>query len=202
MRSLVFLVASFCACGGGLESKIEAAEREDAVQRARTERLRAESAALIADFQRVSASFEDAERRFLTAAQTFAQASADYALAADAFRAAERNWRLVTTALIVAASYDLAAGKVCGGIESTQQYRRRMGIVGDQSVCVDHSFAHALGGVNHAWNYEVIDCRLNASYSDGFWRKLFDMPVSVLRGLAVSGVARLACGSSPSAWSR
>ena len=129
------------------------------------------------------------------------RAASDSATAQSAYEDAARNWRWMAYVVMVAATWDMA-GEVCAGVESTQQYRKRMGLVGDRATCVDHGLAHALGGVNHEWNYAPIDCGLNSSYGASFWGKLGDMPVEVLRGLAATALARLRCGSAASAWRR
>jgi hypothetical protein len=204
-RRLVWIFVVFLSsCGGvdaGVHRELRAAEATEAAQRSQTQRLVAEAELLIGDYEQVSRELENAANRWRSAAAYAERASHDYAAAETAFNQAARNYQIMTYILLAAASYDIAA-EVCAGVESTQQYRRRLGLVGERSVCVDHVFAHALGGINHRWNYAPIDCRLNSSYGASFAPKIADMPIELMRGLAVSAIARLRCGGSAAAWSR
>ena len=192
------------SCGGenaSVRRELEAAEATETAQRAQTRALTADAELLIGDYEQIARAFEDAASQWRLAAASAERAAQNYAEAESAFNKAARNYRIMTYVLLAAASYDLA-GEVCAGVESTQQYRQRLGLVGDRSVCVDHVFAHALGGVNHRWNYAQIDCRLNSAYGAAFAAKIADMPIELMKGLAVSAIARLRCGTSRAAWSR
>jgi hypothetical protein len=177
------------------------AEMAEHQQRDQMQRLTVDAAALISEYVQVSEQLHQASLELERAARLAQQAGENHVQAEAAYKQAERNWRWMTYTMLVAATYDVA-GAVCAGVESTQAYRRRMGIVGNGKLCVDHAFAHALGGVNHPWNYTLLDCRENSAYGAAFWSKLVAMPTQVLSGLAASALARLRCGSAASAWRR
>ena len=201
-RAFLLLVLS---CGvpasRDVEAELASADRAELEQRAATARLHVDVAALIAEYESNEHSYATAAAAFAQAKIAATDAAQSYSEAEKNFGTAARNLRWMMYVVIVAATYDFA-GEICDGVETTQQYRRRLGLVGNTGLCVDHSFAHALGGINHRWNYVPLDCRVNSAYGAAFAGKLADMPLEVLRGLAVSAVARLRCGGSPSAWSR
>lgn len=200
----ILLVILLACCGGpgaNVRRELAAAEATEATQRAHTARLVADAELLIGDYEQISRTFEDAANRWRWATASAHRASENYSTAERDFNSAATNYRIMTYILLAAASYDMA-GEVCAGVESTQQYRKRLGLVGDSSVCVDHVFAHALGGVNHRWNYAPIDCRVNSAYGAAFAPKIADMPLELMKGLAVSAIARLRCRGSAAAWTR
>jgi hypothetical protein len=199
----IAVIAWSLGCSGdrGLRERVGEAEATERAQRAQTAQVQADASVLLSAYDETSRMFAAAEQQFQRARVRGGEAAAGFAAAEADYRAAERNWRWMTYIMLAAASYDLA-GEICAGVESTQQYRQRNGLVGNSSICVDHSFAHALGGINHPWNYAPLDCRVNSSYGAAFWPKLVNMPVDVLKGLAVSALARLRCGSSAAAWRR
>jgi hypothetical protein len=201
-RSFAFILLPF-ACGGdqALGARLDAAEAVESSQRRQMDRLKVDGSQLVAEYDEQTTAFERATENFESAEKLATEASTSYASAYAAFTEAERNWRWMTYVVLAAATWDLS-GEICAGVESTQGYRRRLGLVGNRGVCIDHSFAHALGGVNHPWNYVPLDCGVNSAYGAAFWSKFVDMPIEVLRGLAVSAIARLRCGSTTSAWTR
>lgn len=198
------VLAFLFACGGSnadLRAQVEAADKAETSQKVQTQRLEIDAAQLVEEYDAAARAFEDASSKFSLATQRASNAAEDNASAERSYAEAERYWRWMAYVVLAAAAWDMA-GEICAGVETTQQYRRRVGLVGNGRVCVDHSFAHALGGINHPWNYMPLDCSLNSSYGASFWGKFVDMPIPVLQGLLVSALGRIRCGSMAKAWSR
>lgn len=201
VASLAFALALPACVSDATTKRVEAAEAAEAAEHRQVERLAVDAAQLAAEYDQVTAEYVAAAERFRRASAIASTASNDFSAAQASWQIAERNWRWMTYVIVVAATYD-TAGEICAGVESTQQFRQRNGLVGNASICVDHSFAHALGGINHPWNYVPIDCKLNSSYGAAFWGKFAQYGPEMVRGLAVSALARLRCGGSAAAWKR
>jgi hypothetical protein len=190
------------ACGHdgvSLRERVKAAELTDRAQDAEMQRLASRVSQLLLEYEEVDAQYRAAESAFEQARANGTLAAGAALSAEENYKSAEREYRWMTYAIIAAAAWD-SATSICDGVESTRSYRQRLGLSSD--VCVDHSFAHALGGINHPLNYMPLDCGENSAYGASFWGKFVDYPAYVLRGLAVSAIARLRCSSITSAWAR
>jgi hypothetical protein len=204
--AVLVLVVTGCASpsNDAVRREVEVAESVERSQQVDTRRLELDVGALVSTFTNIDAEYQRASERFRIAAAAADNASAQYAMAEQSYQYAEQSYRWIVYVIVIAAAHDdimESADRICTGIQSTRSYRRSNGI-DDSSVCVDHVFPHALGGVNHPLNYQPLLCSTNSSLGAAFWGKFADYPVAMLQGLAVTALARLRCSSQAGAWSR
>jgi hypothetical protein len=138
-------------------------------------------------FTEATRNYEAAKQRAGLSAEAFAEASEEYEIAA-------RNWRLVTIAILAAATWDYA-GHLCGTRMTTAQYRRmlRRDGIDLEGLDADHGLPRSRGGADHPLNFEMIDSSLNRSLGNDVVSKLLTHPAHLLRGAAVSALMRLRC---------
>lgn len=142
-----------------------------------------------ADFRAAEVLLEKVDVTSQVTAQAHARAVREYEIAA-------RNWRLVTIAILTAATWDYA-GHLCGTRMTTAQYRRELrgrGIDLD-GLDADHGLPKSKGGADHPLNYRMIDSSLNRSLGNDVFRKLMVHPTHLLQGAAVSALLKLRCSA-------
>lgn len=145
-------------------------------------------------YVRASADLETAERSYELAQQSAKTASDAFRRAANDYEAASRNWRLVTIALLTAASWDYA-GHLCDTRMTTAAYRKMLRKDGINlgGLDADHGLPKSLGGADHPLNYRMIGSSLNRSLGNDVMRKLMVHPFHVLQGASISALMRLRC---------
>ncbi len=196
-----------CATSAGTEARTLRAELEavEATHQSQSERiaqahedvrvLRRDVVAVLAKFEEAEEAYRRATEALEEVAESAARSTEAHQRAVAAFREAERNYKIIAATIAIAASLDAVGRAVCGGIQSTASYRRELASEGlDLSgKDIDHLWPHSKSGVDHRWNYQVIDSSMNRSLGADVWRKLMSQHVHVLRGLAVSAIAALRC---------
>lgn len=182
-RALILALLLGCA-GPGRLARLDSDSRI-LLADARAIRRRAEVA--IADFDAAAQTFERATSGWDRASARYAEASASFERAALAFRVA------ATFAVLAGVMHQQSA--FCADHMPTSAFRRRLRAEGLplEGVDVDHAWPRALGGADHAMNYQALDASLNRSLGASVARKFALMPLATLRGLAVSAMDALLC---------
>ena len=137
---------------------------------------------------------EEARLRYERASAHAKTANEANLAAAKAYEAAARNWKLITIAILAAASYDLA-GHLCATRMSTSAFRRELREQGIDltGLDVDHGLPYSRGGADHPLNFRMIESGLNRSLGNDVLRKLLAHPTHLLQGALISGLMRLKC---------
>jgi hypothetical protein len=191
---------SACAARGdlqrvaGLEHRGRTADGEIASLSARVTAFERDVDAVLELYGRANTELELATERYRTAQTLGGTAARAYEDAAREYELAASRWRLVTIAILAAATWDYA-GHLCGTRMTTAQYRRSLRKQGvDLSGRdADHGLPRSRGGADHPLNFEMIDSGLNRSLGNRVLQKLMTHPIHLLRGAAVSGLMRLRC---------
>lgn len=211
MMRLVLCFVALVGCGerddesarlAAVAAKVEAAEGRNADEAAETaeldlraEVLRAKVDIVVKDHAEVERELREAKERYEQAARLGRSAQAGLDEAMQAYRRAEQSYRRVSMMLLMAAASDLVGQGLCGQVKSTQQFRRELRAEGvdltDKDV--DHIFPRAAGGVDHPWNYQLLDKSLNRSLGASVTEKLMRWPLPTIAGMVVSALAKLAC---------
>ncbi|GMV15490.1 MAG: hypothetical protein AMXMBFR56_37140 [Polyangiaceae bacterium] len=147
-------------------------------------------------FARARADWLHARDAYTQAAQAYGEASTVYAGASADYEQAAREFRRITTTLIMAAASDLFLRGVCGPNVSTGQYRRQLEAEGVdlRGMHIDHIVARARGGPNRPWNYNPLEASINMSLgAGGMGWKLMNFPLQTLDALAKNATYQLLC---------
>jgi hypothetical protein len=82
---------------------------------------------------------------------------------------------------------------VCSTKMTTAQFRRQARAQGYDltGLDVDHAFPRSRGGVDHPWNYQLMESSLNRGLGNKLFTRFLTTPLPALVGRATTALARL-----------
>lgn len=201
----LLLVAPACSSRlATLERQVSLAQQEERQQAAQMRELhqRMESARegvvrLIEQLSATEEAFLAAEAHYGQAALAAEDATETFEQARRDYEQAEMDYRRSAFVMVMAAGMDSLSSLLCDSTMSTQAYRKQLEREGIRlnGKDVDHIWPRAHQGAEHPWNYQLLPEELNRRLGASLWEKFKAWPLGTMRGLVVSALIALRCGS-------